>query len=82
MLIGFSLDNYIILMKMVVESELLSSLHFFSNVRKRADIVADVDDLQFWSWDGFGKVGLVFMDEVFDVGFDGACDFRCQLVAV
>jgi hypothetical protein len=45
LLICFGLDKHIILMKVVVESELVSSLHFFSNVRKGADIVADVDDL-------------------------------------
>jgi hypothetical protein len=69
-------------MKVVVESELVSSLHFFSNVRKRPDIVADVDDLQFWSGDGIGKMGLVFIDEVFYVGFDGVSDFGCQLVSI
>jgi hypothetical protein len=69
-------------MKVVVESELVSSLHFFSNVRKRADIVADVDDLQFWSWDWFGKMWLAFMYEVFYVGFDGVSDFGCQLVSI
>ncbi len=28
------------------------------------------------------KMGLVFMDEALDVGFEGVCDFGCQLVAV
>ncbi len=44
--------------------------------------MSDVDDLEFGPGDGFREAGLVFMDEVFDVGLDSGGDFGREFVAV
>ena len=58
-------------MKVIIDTELFGSFHFFPYVRKRADVMSDVDDLKFRAGDWFVKMGLVCLDELLNVGFDG-----------
>lgn len=53
LLIRLLLHHDIKLMQVVIDAQLCSRLHLFPDVRERADIMADVDYLQFGAGEGF-----------------------------
>ena len=53
LLIRLLLHHDVELMQVVIDPQLCSGLHLFPDVRERADVVADVDYLQFGAWEGF-----------------------------
>jgi hypothetical protein len=69
-------------MQMILDAQLSRSLHFLSDIRERAYIMADIDNLEFGSSYFKRQGGLMLIDKVLDIGLNGLANTVSQLVPV